>query len=868
MAKFNDKISSIIQSQLPEFVVEQHPKFAEFLQTYYQLLESAELKVKSVQTTEGILLETETPQTNKLILDAGAYGTGRTQLHAGDNIALEESQYGKFTNGETITGQTSKATAAILTEDLVNAKLYISAQSKFINGETIIGDSSNANAIITGYSPAPVHNISDLTKFRDPDNTLSFFLSNFREEFLKTLPEDLAEGVDKRNLIKNVRSLYRAKGTQKGHELFFRLLFNEPSETIYPREQILRVSDGKWNNQKLIRTIDTLGGDTSDLIGRTITGQSSNATAIVENVIKFQIGAYDVSEFTINEESINGTFIVGEEIRGTESEISDSYIKATITGIPGNKIIQNDGSLYNKADFVKIVGGGNSAFFTIDSIGDGSIDEIIIDNSGTNYTIGDKLVFDNATTHGNGVAGFVSVVSGAVAGETDLGAEHIVLEDYTQIQDTYAGNKIVQEVGTGNGEITDVFISDGGQSYQNLPAITINTATGNSGILKAYGSQIGRITGIKTTELGVGYDNSPTPPQLQMVSNLILKGHSGTFVPGQIANQSGTLGTIKEWNANTGLLKVSSTDADYQVNQLITSGGAQGTIIKADRAKVSVEVQSVTDTDGRFVNEDGHVSENTMKIQDSLYYQDFSYVLKVARSINEWKDSFKKTMHTSGFYFTGQVQFESRLNLRMKTPVEGLVSGIAGTPIMSLFSTLFATLFGRRLGTETDGTSLRPKSHESVKVDQNTLTTEHFPADTRDVTFKRLPIEFDYTSRQRRRVIVPSTQEGVTVYQGFASAGPRFGTISKGANTVFGLNNPTAKIKFMHLEELEITGTRSPLNGTKGIFFGSSPENQDLNRRFRTRFGIPSYFAFDADTFDNTVQTFNTTSITWDDTTP
>jgi hypothetical protein len=96
-------------------------------------------------------------------------------------------------------------------------------------------------------------------------------------------------------------------------------------------------------------------------------------------------------------------------------------------------------------------------------------------------------------------------------------AEHIVLEDYTQIQDTYAGNKIVQEVGTGNGEITDVFISDGGQSYQNLPAITINTATGNSGILKAYGSQIGRITGIKTTELGVGYDTPPTPPQTQRI---------------------------------------------------------------------------------------------------------------------------------------------------------------------------------------------------------------------------------------------------------------------------------------------------------------------------------------------------------------
>ena len=35
-----------------------------------------------------------------------------------------------------------------------------------------------------------------------------------------------------------------------------------------------------------------------------------------------------------------------------------------------------------------------------------------------------------------------------------------------------------------------------------------------------------------------------------------------------------------------------------------------------------------------------------MRIQDSLYYQDFSYVIKVGRAINDWRDSFKKTMHT------------------------------------------------------------------------------------------------------------------------------------------------------------------------------------------------------------------------------
>ena len=37
------KFQRYLTAQLPEFVVADHPKFAEFLKTYYQLLESAEL---------------------------------------------------------------------------------------------------------------------------------------------------------------------------------------------------------------------------------------------------------------------------------------------------------------------------------------------------------------------------------------------------------------------------------------------------------------------------------------------------------------------------------------------------------------------------------------------------------------------------------------------------------------------------------------------------------------------------------------------------------------------------------------------------------------------------------------------------------
>jgi hypothetical protein len=56
MAKFNDKISTILNSQLPEFVVADHPKFADFLKVYYQLLESSELGVTSIQATDGLLI--------------------------------------------------------------------------------------------------------------------------------------------------------------------------------------------------------------------------------------------------------------------------------------------------------------------------------------------------------------------------------------------------------------------------------------------------------------------------------------------------------------------------------------------------------------------------------------------------------------------------------------------------------------------------------------------------------------------------------------------------------------------------------------------------------------------------------------------
>ena len=147
----------------------------------------------------------------------------------------------------------------------------------------------------------------------------------------------------------------------------------------------------------------------------------------------------------------------------------------------------------------------------------------------------------------------------------------------------------------------------------------------------------------------------------------------------------------------------------------------------------TVDVVGLATSEGKYISEDGHLSETTMKIQDSLYYQDFSYVVKVGRTIDEWRDSFKKTMHPAGFYFTGQVNIESRLDNRIKMPVVGRVTGITASPWITLLNTLFGSVFGRRLGTTSDGTTLNttPESGFDANTDGGGTV---LPSGKREVT--------------------------------------------------------------------------------------------------------------------------------------
>jgi hypothetical protein len=216
-------------------------------------------------------------------------------------------------------------------------------------------------------------------------------------------------------------------------------------------------------------------------------------------------------------------------------------------------------------------------------------------------------------------------------------------------------------------------------------------------------------------------------------------------------------------------------------------------------------------------------------------------------------------MHTSGFYFIGQVNIETRLNARITTPIIGSVSGILDEPFYNIVDTLFTTTFGRRLGTVDDGTTLRLNSNLGVGVDLNSQTISSFSNTTRDVTLVRVPIKIDYLSRMREKF------NGTTISQGFVYGGPRYQTINREVFKTFSISG--TNYSFEEMSKNVTFGTKSIYDGADNTMFFSST---DKGRMIKTKLTMPAFIDIDIpqDLFDNTKVFFDTNIKTFDDTTP
>ena len=82
------------------------------------------------------------------------------------------------------------------------------------------------------------------------------FFNEFKEAFLKTIPKKLTAGVNERNLLKNIKDLYTAvREQEKAMSYFLEYFSDEDPILYYPRQDMLRVSDGNWSEDAILRVV-------------------------------------------------------------------------------------------------------------------------------------------------------------------------------------------------------------------------------------------------------------------------------------------------------------------------------------------------------------------------------------------------------------------------------------------------------------------------------------------------------------------------------------------------------------------------------------------------------------------------------------
>ena len=117
----------------------------------------------------------------------------------------------------------------------------------------------------------PYEIIGNLDNYFNIDKTVDTYLQYFKNQFGKDVPEAVFANANKPHVIKRLRDFYRSKGSEKSFQFLFRLLYKEEIEFYYPSVDMLRVSDGRYASDKILRCVDTSGtGAISTFVGKTI----------------------------------------------------------------------------------------------------------------------------------------------------------------------------------------------------------------------------------------------------------------------------------------------------------------------------------------------------------------------------------------------------------------------------------------------------------------------------------------------------------------------------------------------------------------------------------------------------------------------
>ena len=117
--------------------------------------------------------------------------------------------------------------------------------------------------------------IANLDKARDPDSTQ--FMASLKKDLAKDFPDTTS--IDDRTLLRILYLWYLAKGSTESIETYFKIFLNSDNiEVRYPKDNLLKPSDGTWDNTNTVFT--------------TSQGFLSETTMVLQDSYYYQLYSY------------------------------------------------------------------------------------------------------------------------------------------------------------------------------------------------------------------------------------------------------------------------------------------------------------------------------------------------------------------------------------------------------------------------------------------------------------------------------------------------------------------------------------------------------------------------------------------------
>ena len=222
--------------------------------------------------------------------------------------------------------------------------------------------------------------VQNAREYGDIDRTLDSFVNYFIANYAQDIGYNSA--VNKRLLVKKIKDLYEAKGSELSFKILFKLLYDTVVDTSHPYDNVLIASGGTWD-QKLSLRIEITSGSIANIVDRFLTITKNN---IVYKDAIIRVKLLDTGLYEVFLKSSAATpYEIGDAVSviSNNSTIFTGVVKPTT--VSANVVESGTGFKVGQIFTVPLAGGINTLIRIVAVNATGGILSLRILNFGYNY---------------------------------------------------------------------------------------------------------------------------------------------------------------------------------------------------------------------------------------------------------------------------------------------------------------------------------------------------------------------------------------------------------------------------------------------------------------------------------------------------